>query len=70
MLRNVSVQDFGWKVWGREGTNSDSLDQKGEANMFWIDTYITEEFVKRLKPYQKINHFPNSHELAKKNHLS
>lgn len=47
-----------------------SIDQKGSANILWHDTYITEEFVKRLNPYQKVNHFPNSFELGKKNHLS
>ena len=45
-------------------------DSKGEVNLFWNDTYISEEHIKRLKPYQRVNHFPNSHELGKKNLLS
>lgn len=35
----------------------------------WYDNYIGEEELKRMLPYQKINHFPNSYYLGKKNFL-
>lgn len=44
-------------------------ESKEEVNLFWVDTYVSDEQVRRLKPYQKVNHFPASFELGRKNHL-
>lgn len=62
LIRSVAVCDLGWKVWNRE-------EPKDEVNLYWNDTYITEEYAKRLKYYQRLNHFPGSQELGRKNHL-
>ena len=45
-------------------------DQKTDVNLFWSDTYVTEETIKRMRPYQRINHFPNSQELGWKDLLT
>lgn len=45
-------------------------EQKSESNLFWVDSYVSEEQVKRLKPYQRINHFPRSSELGRKDSLA
>jgi tubulin polyglutamylase TTLL6/13 len=34
-----------------------------------MDTYVSSENVRRMKSYQRINHFPFSYELGKKNNL-
>lgn len=38
--------------------------------MYWVDTYVSEELVRRMKNYQRINHFPGSEQLGKKNLLT
>ncbi|KAM3137328.1 hypothetical protein pb186bvf_010508 [Paramecium bursaria] len=40
-----------------------------ESHIIWKDTYITDEEYRRLMPFQKINHFPGSYLLGKKNEL-
>ncbi|CAD8073735.1 unnamed protein product [Paramecium sonneborni] len=40
-----------------------------ECHIFWKDTYVTDEEYRRLLPYQRINHFPGSYMLGKKNEL-
>ena len=39
------------------------IQEKGENkiwNIKWYDFYINEEEVRKMLPYQKINHFPGS----------
>jgi tubulin polyglutamylase TTLL6/13 len=38
-------------------------------NICWYDTYISEDDLRRMLPFQKINHFPCSYNLGKKNLL-
>jgi len=38
-------------------------------NVQWYDTYISGETLRLMLPYQKINHFPGSHQLGRKNLL-
>ncbi|CAD8086279.1 unnamed protein product [Paramecium sonneborni] len=40
-----------------------------ECHIFWKDCYVTDEEYRRLLPYQRINHFPGSYMLGKKNEL-
>ena len=35
-----------------------------------MDSYVSEEFIKRLKGYQRVNHFPCSNQLGKKHLLA
>lgn len=39
-------------------------------NLQWVDSYVSDEQVRKLRPYQRINHFPSSNELGKKNLLT
>ncbi|EGR27206.1 tubulin-tyrosine ligase family protein, putative [Ichthyophthirius multifiliis] len=43
---------------------------KSNFNLQWIDTYLQIEDYKRMLSFQKINHFPGSQQLGKKNLLS
>ena len=38
-------------------------------NIQWYDTYISTETLRAMLPFQKINHFPGSHNLGRKNLL-
>jgi len=39
-------------------------------DLMWADTGVTTEIVSKMKPYQKINHFPTMSCLARKNNLA
>jgi len=41
----------------------------GDWDLMWADTGVNPEIVSKMKPYQKINHFPNMGCLARKNQL-
>lgn len=45
-------------------------DSRDERDVIWNDNYISEGQVRQLHFYQRINHFPGSHELGKKNLLA
>ncbi len=40
-----------------------------EWDIMWIDTNMTPDKLSKMKPYQKINHYPGMYGLARKNHL-
>jgi len=46
-----------------------ATSSSGDWDLYWADTGITQELVSKLKPYQKVNHFPNMSCLARKNNL-
>ncbi|CAD8077678.1 unnamed protein product [Paramecium primaurelia] len=54
-----AVQLLEWKI----------TPSEVECHIFWKDTYVTDEEYRRLLPYQRINHFPGSYMLGKKNEL-
>lgn len=63
IITTLAHRYFNFKFFNRE-------DHFDDNYLIWMDSYVTEEFVKRLKSYQKINHFPNSCELGRKDLLS
>ena len=64
LFRTV-VPEFGWQVL-EEGDKFKS----DEWNLQWYDFYINEDDLRKMLPYQRINHFPGSSILGKKNNLS
>lgn len=53
VIHNLIHKYFNYKFYNK-------LDQQSDIFLIWIDTYVTEEFIKRIKSYQRINHFPSS----------
>ena len=45
-------------------------EDKGEWDIFWTDTSVSEERVLRLKKSQRINHFVGMHTLARKTSMA
>ena len=45
-------------------------DPKDEWDILWTDGIIQADKLYRMKPYQRINHFPGMYALARKNHLA
>lgn len=45
-------------------------EEDEDSDLYWVDLSVQPERFCKLKPYQKINHFPNMHELARKNCLT
>lgn len=46
------------------------IESKDDRDVIWNDDYVAEKEVKKLNSYQRINHFPGSEELGKKNLLA
>lgn len=42
---------------------------ESEWDIFWTDWAVQSDQLVKMKPYQKINHFPGMYSLAQKNHL-
>lgn len=57
------AKDFNWRLNSTE-------DEDDESDLIWTDSAVQAERFCKLKPYQKINHFPNMHELSRKNYLA
>ncbi len=64
LLRQV-IQDFGW-----QGLEEVDKFKSEDWNLCWYDFYINEDELRKMLPYQRINHFPGSSILGKKNNLS
>ena len=59
VIKKICSESFGWS---RVSSSSD-------WNIRWQDFYISEDDLRRMLPFQKINHFPGSYNLGKKNYL-
>ena len=57
------ARELGWKVSRLESFNSD-------WDVWWTDQGVESDRLMIMKPYQKINHFPNMYLIARKNFLS
>lgn len=51
-------------------SNSYQQDQNEDWDIFWTDAGVLPERIAKMKPYQKVNHFPGMFQLARKNHLA
>ena len=52
-----AVLQVGMKITRRNGVDND-------WDVFWQDLAVNAEFVKRMKPHQRINHHPAIYELS------
>lgn len=59
IVKQVTLENFLWK----SVTNDD-------WDIVWSDFYISEDYIRTLSPHQKVNHFPGSYLLCKKNFLA
>ena len=53
--------EMGWKLQYNDSKNWD---------LKWNDTAITVDFLSKMSPHQKINHFPGMNTLHRKNNLA
>ena len=60
------VRYVGKKVYRMKLTRCDEEDW----DICWQDGAVSCEQLQRMKPYQRINHFPGMYALARKNHLA
>lgn len=59
IIKQISLEKFRW----RSAINDD-------WDITWSDCYISDDFIRKLLPHQKVNHFPGSYLLCKKNFLA
>lgn len=45
-------------------------DEKHDWDLYWCDNGVTVDRLYKMKPYQRINHFPGMFALARKDHLA
>ena len=64
IIYKISDESFNWTI------SKEIENKKEDWNIAWKDTYINEDDLRRMLPYQKINHFPGSIQLGRKNFLS
>ncbi|KAL4432924.1 hypothetical protein ABPG74_014438 [Tetrahymena malaccensis] len=62
VIRDVCEEIFCWQIQANANNRTD-------YNIQWIDGYIHEDDFRRMLPFQKVNHFPGSQQLGKKNLL-
>jgi len=67
VLKEVMENEMGWKVTCE--AEDDTIPSSKEWDLFWHDISITSEMLARLKPFQKVNHFPGMESLARKDFL-
>lgn len=60
ILRKVVKRDFKMRL------NEEDCD---DFDLLWCDLGLPPERIMRMKPYQRVNHFPGMHALTRKNHL-
>ena len=61
VVKKVVKEHFLWKL--TENSQSD-------WDLTWTDTAVPTEKLTKMKPYQKINHFPGMHGICKKHYLA
>jgi tubulin polyglutamylase TTLL6/13 len=62
VVKSVLKKVFGFKL------TTDDNDE--DCDLYWFDGAVPTEKLGRMKPYQKINHFPGMYELARKSNLA
>lgn len=70
VVRYVARKLFNMRLSTYSQTNHDCLDEKHEWDIMWTDNGATVERLYKMKPYQRINHFPGMYALARKDHLA
>ena len=62
VVKYVGKKMFGWKLSYKH--------EDMEWDVMWTDNAVDPERLTKMRPYQKINHFPGMYSLARKNHLA
>ena len=69
-----AAQDLGWRIiCARERGHEKDLPEDPECdlcNVYWIDVANIGERMSKLRPWQRINHFPGMSNIARKNRLA
>ena len=70
VVRYVARKLYNMRLSTYGHSNHDSNDEKHEWDIMWTDNGATVERLYKMKPYQRINHFPGMYALARKDHLA
>lgn len=61
VIKHVVTESLNWRSTDNENDDWD---------IYWNDNYIPSDKLAKMRPYQKINHFPGMHGICKKNYLA
>ena len=70
VVRYVARKLYNMRLSTYSNNNHDYTDEKHEWDIMWTDNGATVERLHKMKPYQRINHFPGMYALARKDHLA
>jgi tubulin polyglutamylase TTLL6/13 len=66
VIKEVCKKVFGWRVVSQK----DPWVQGAEWDMTWTDVAPALQLFQKIKPFQRINHFPGMFQIARKNYLA
>jgi tubulin polyglutamylase TTLL6/13 len=70
VVRYVAKSLYNMRLSNYSQNNHDCYDEKHEWDLLWTDGIVTVDKLYRMKPFQRINHFPGMYALARKDHLA
>ena len=62
IVKHVAKHIMKWRI--------SYADEDEEWDVLWLDGWILPERFAKMKPYQKVNHFPEMYGITRKNHLA
>lgn len=64
LLDEVVTQELGWRV------SKDPDYAQSNWDVWWSDLGVDNVFLSQMRPYQKVNHYPAMHHIARKTQLA
>lgn len=65
-----AAADAGWRVVCRAEGPVDDGDLEDTCNVYWVDVASIADRLAKMKPWQRVNHFPGMNNIARKNRLA
>ncbi len=66
IIKDIAKKEFGWRVLAK----SDPWNPASDWDIQWTDLAPPLDKFPKIKPYQRINHFPGMFNIARKNYLA
>ena len=70
VVKYVGKQVFRMRLSGVHIPDSTQTEDKNDYDLMWCDGKVSEERLARMKPYQRVNHFPGMYVLSRKDYMA
>jgi tubulin polyglutamylase TTLL6/13 len=61
IIKDIAKEEFSYKL---------IEDEEAEWDMTWNDHFIPTTLLSKMKPHQRVNHYPGMYHLSRKNYLA